>query len=151
MGARSGRPRASSQTRRVFWDSVRAGLTLTEAAAVAGVSSSAGQGWFSERGGVMPRSGTVRTRHLSFAEREEIALLRAAGLGVRAIARELGRDPATISRELRRVQHHSRPRTGIASAYKASTAQADADRLARRPKPAKLATHLALRRRCRIG
>ena len=41
-------------------------------------------------------------RYLSFAEREEIALLRAQGLGVREIARQLGRSPSTISRELRR-------------------------------------------------
>lgn len=36
-------------------------------------------------------------RHLSFVEREEIALLRAGGHGVREIARQLGRAPSTIS------------------------------------------------------
>ena len=41
-------------------------------------------------------------RYLSFAEREEIALLRATGCGVREIARQFGRSPSTISRELRR-------------------------------------------------
>lgn len=41
-------------------------------------------------------------RFLSFAEREEIALLRAQDVGVREIARGVGRDPGTISRELRR-------------------------------------------------
>ncbi len=41
-------------------------------------------------------------RYLSFAEREEIALLRAQRVGVREIARQIGRDPGTISRELRR-------------------------------------------------
>jgi IS30 family transposase len=87
-----------------------------------------------------------RPRALSFAEREEIALMRAAGAGVRQIARRLGRDPATISRELRRrapstwVDRPGRWR------YRASTAQADADKKARRPKDAKLATNLALRR-----
>jgi transposase, IS30 family len=87
----------------------------------------------------------VRLRALSFAEREEIALLRAAGLGVRAIARELDRSPSTISREMRRVQHP--PGTSSRRArYRASTAQANADRRARRPKPARLATHLRLRR-----
>ena len=45
---------------------------------------------------------TVSGRYLSFAEREEIAILRAQGAGVREIARRLGRDPSTISRELRR-------------------------------------------------
>jgi IS30 family transposase len=72
------------------------------------------------------------------AEREEIACLRAAGRGVRDIARQLGRDPATVSRELGRV--------ASGGAYRASVAQADADRQARRPKGAKLATNLVLGR-----
>ena len=44
-----------------------------------------------------PRS----VRYLSFTEREEIAILRAQGTGVRDIARRLRRAPSTISRELR--------------------------------------------------
>jgi hypothetical protein len=39
---------------------------------------------------------------LVLEEREEIAMLRAEGKGVREIAREIGRSPSTISRELRR-------------------------------------------------
>ena len=103
--------------------------------------------WFRERGGVKPpvRQG-CRVRSLGFAEREEIALLRASGAGVRQIARTLGRSPSTISRELRRVQHHRGPGDYHRPRYRASTAQTDADRRARRPKPAKLATNLRLRR-----
>ena len=41
-------------------------------------------------------------RYLSFAEREEIAILRVQEHGVRAIARKFGRTPSTVSRELRR-------------------------------------------------
>jgi IS30 family transposase len=41
-------------------------------------------------------------RYLSFAEREEIALLRIQGLSRREIGRRLGRSASTISRELRR-------------------------------------------------
>lgn len=59
--------------------------------------------WFRERGGMpsiqlSPLSG----RYLSFAEREEIALLNAQEAGVREITRWLGRSPATISQKLRR-------------------------------------------------
>jgi IS30 family transposase len=81
-------------------------------------------------------------RYLSFGEREEIALLRAGGAGVREIARQLGRSPSTISRELRR---NAAPRGGRLE-YRATTAQWHAARRARRPKPAKLATNEKLRR-----
>jgi IS30 family transposase len=80
-------------------------------------------------------------RYLSFAEREEIAILRAQGHGVREIARQLTRSPSTISRELRR----NAATRGGALEYRATTAQWHADRRARRPKPAKLAVNEALR------
>jgi IS30 family transposase len=139
------RPRLPLEFEYRFWAGIRAGLSNPEAAVVAGVSAPTANRWFRQRGGVMPPVSTgARARVLSFIEREQIGLLRAAGHGVRAIARELGRDPATISRELRRVRlpkGHS-VRTG----YLASVAQADADSKARRPKPAKLSTSLPLRR-----
>jgi IS30 family transposase len=81
-------------------------------------------------------------RSLSFMEREELALWRAQGHGVREIARRLGRAPSTISRELRR---HAATRGGGLE-YRATTAQWHADRSARRPKPAKLAVNAALQR-----
>ena len=80
-------------------------------------------------------------RYLSFAEREEIAVLRAQGCGVREIARRVGRSPSTISRELRR---NAATRGGLLE-YRATTAQWHADRRARRPKVAKLAANDGLR------
>src|SRR5438034_10000078 len=80
-------------------------------------------------------------RYLSFAEREDIALLRGQGLAVRAIARTLGRFPSTISRELRR---NAATRGGQLD-YRASIAQWKADLQARRPKTAKLASADRLR------
>lgn len=41
-------------------------------------------------------------RYLSFAEPEEIAVLRAQGVGTGEIARRIGRNPGSVSRELRR-------------------------------------------------
>ena len=84
---------------------------------------------------------TVSGRYLSFSEREDIALLRAHGKGVREIAPQLGRDPSTISRELRR---NASTRTYNVD-YKASAAQWHAERRSRRPKTAKLAGHEGLR------
>lgn len=80
-------------------------------------------------------------RYLSFAEREEIAILKAQGAGVREIARSLGRSPSTISRELRR---NAATRGGRLE-YRASTAQWHADQRTRRPKTAKLACNDRLR------
>lgn len=80
-------------------------------------------------------------RYLSFAEREEIALLNAQDHGVREIARRLGRDPSTISRELRR----NAATRGGKWEYRASVAQWKAELAARRPKAAKLATNDTLR------
>ncbi len=69
---------------------------------------------------VDPLSG----RYLSFAEQEEIAVLRARWCGVREIARQLGRSPSTISREMRR----NAATRGGGLEYRASTAQRHADR-----------------------
>jgi IS30 family transposase len=80
-------------------------------------------------------------RYLSFAEREELAILRAQGHGVRTIADQLNRAPSTISRELRR---NAATRSGALD-YRATTAQWHADRSAQRPKPAKLAGNPILR------
>ncbi|MGR0189191.1 transposase, partial [Azospirillum aestuarii] len=105
-----------------------------------------GTRWFREAGG-MPPAGFVSSaklpseRYLQFAEREEIALRRAQGFGVREIARQLGRAASTISRELRR----NAATRGGGLEYRATTAQWHADRSARRPKPAKLVVNPVLR------
>jgi hypothetical protein len=83
----------------------------------------------------------VSGRYLSFPEREDIALLRAQGLGVREVARSVERHPSTISRELRR---NASTRTWRLD-FKPSIAQWHAERRARRPKIAKLAENDRLR------
>jgi IS30 family transposase len=80
-------------------------------------------------------------RYLSFAEREEIALLRAQKIGVCEIARRMERSSSTISRELRR---NAATRSG-GFEYRASTAQWHAERKSKRPKVAKLAANHELR------
>jgi IS30 family transposase len=118
------------------------GLSSEDAAAAAGVSPAVGTRWFREGGGMPTVSLTpVSGRYLSFGEREEIAILHAQQVGVREIARRLGRDPSTISRELRR---NAATRGGRIE-YRATTAQWHADQRARRPKVVKLAANEQLR------
>lgn len=48
-------------------------------------------------------------KHLTIKEREMLMLLRAKGLSIRAVALRLGRNPSTISRELKRCAGHYSP------------------------------------------
>ena len=98
-----GAPSHRKEVERQFWREVATGVTSEEAAARVGVSSAVGCRWFRHAGGMAPMELDEPTgRYLSFVEREEMAVMRVQGLGVRAIARQLGRAPSTISREFRR-------------------------------------------------
>ncbi len=125
-----------------FWAAIARGVKTDDAAAEAGVSSPVGYRWFRHAGGVNPcLPAAVSGRYLSFSEREDIALLKAQGHGVREIARRVNRNPSTISRELRR---NASTRTWKLD-YKPSIAQWHAERRARRPKVAKLVENDRLR------
>ena len=129
-----------------FWLGIARGMTSEDAALEAGISQPVGTRLFRQAGGMAPamfRSSTKPPsgRCLSFAEREEIALLRIQRLSRREIGRRLGRSASTISRELRR---NAATRSGGLE-YRASTAQWHAERSARRPKPTKLALNTTLR------
>ena len=137
-----GRPVPARHVEREFWRLIALGVSSEAAGVAVGVSAPVGSRWFRHGGGMPPLSLAEPTgRYLSFSEREELALLMAQGLGVRAMARELKRDPGTISRELRR---NCATRSGKIE-YRASVAQWKAQTAARRPKPAKLVTNPRLR------
>ena len=137
-----GRPEPSRAVQREFWRLIAAGLTTIEAAFEVGVSWPVGARWFRHAGGMPPISlDEPSGRNLSFAEREEIALLRAQGKGVREIGRSIGRDPGTISRELRR----NAATRGGKPEYRATVAQWKAQQAAKRPKTAKPASNPRLR------
>jgi IS30 family transposase len=138
-----GRPTAGRREhRRRFWKAIASGLSSEDAALEAGVSQPVGTRWFRESGGMPPiRLASLSGRYLSFAEREEIAILHAQHVGIRDIARRISRSPSTISRELRR---NAATRNGGLE-YRATTAQWHADRKARRPRVAKLAANDELR------
>jgi len=132
-----GRPIPARHVEREFWRLIAQGKSTEDASAGVGVSVPVGSRWFRHAGGMAPLPlAEPSGRYLSFAEREELALLRVKGLGVRAVAREMGRDPSTISRELRR---NAATRSGKIE-YRATVAQWKAQVAAKRPKPAKLAT-----------
>ena len=143
-----GRPDSARREELVrFWAAISTGRSSEDAARDAGVSPPVGSRWFRRSGGMPPShlsqsAKPLSGRYLSFEEREEIALLRAQGRGIRHIACRLERAPSTISREVRR---NAATRSGGLD-YRATTAQWHADRSAKRPKPAKLATNEALRR-----
>jgi IS30 family transposase len=124
------------EVHRRFWRLIAAGWSTDRASRETGVDRTTGLRWFAEAGGMPPMDlAEPSGRRLTFSEREEIALARAAGLGVRAIARQLGRAASTVSREIRRGCLTRRPR----GRYRASVAQARAEQRACRPKPSKLA------------
>jgi IS30 family transposase len=136
-----GAPSLRREVERAFWVEIATGVTTEAAAARVGVSSAVGARWFRHRGGMPIDLSPSTGRYLSFSEREEIAILHARDVGVRAIARELGRAPSTISRELRR---NAATRGGKLE-YRASVAQWKAELVAQRPKTAKLVANKQLR------
>lgn len=129
------------EVRREFWAGVRSGLSPAQAGIEVGASKDAGNKWFRDAGGVKPtlvRPGPRQRRLLTLEDRETIALMRAAGAGVREIGRALGRDPGVVSRELSRNSTKS-------GGYRPLGAQRAAELRARRPKTAKLAVSGPLR------
>ena len=89
-------------------------------------------------GGIRPPPRNRSRLALTLAEREEISRGIVSDLSLRTIARQLGRSPSTVSREVNR--------NGGLKRYRASQADQAAWDRAHRPKLCKLATHPALRR-----
>jgi IS30 family transposase len=139
-----------------LWEALYRGLTCVEAGQLVGYTGTPVWRMVRSSGGLRPRVVVVlgfdpdrRPRALTELEREHIALRWAEKVGVREIARELRRDPSTVSREIRRngFTHsgylpNGRPRG--AWKYRGLLAQAHAEARRRRPKPRKLAIHARL-------
>src|SRR5829696_7271212 len=83
-----GAPSHRREVEREFWREIAQGLLPEEAAHAVGASQAVGSRWFRHGGGMSPFDHQAFSgRYLTFAEREEIALLRAQRVGVREIAR----------------------------------------------------------------
>jgi IS30 family transposase len=151
------RPSFPVEWRRRFWSEVGSGRWSVEESAVqAGVSPMTGLRWFRDSGGVNPYPAAPRsTRSLSFSEREEIAVGLAAGRSRAQIARDLGRHPATIGREIARNSPETGGPGGRRSkkqlAYRAGLAQSRSDERARRPKLLRIPTTQQLRGEVQSG
>jgi transposase, IS30 family len=136
--------------RELYLRLMKQGLNNSEACRLVGIHRKTGQRW--RRGRRHRARGreyyyrpitapprTVSARFLSEDERVRIADLHRLGWSTRAIAGKLGRDPSTISRELRR---NADPATG---AYRPFSAHRRALGRRPRPRPAKLAVDVELR------
>jgi len=126
-----------------YWRLILSGVGTVEACRRVGITRKTGYRWRAERGGLAPATldETNRgDRYLSRLERQRIASLRSQGLGVREIARRLGRAPSTISRELRRnMSSHD------GGVYDGDLAHARARERARRGRTPRLAADPELR------
>ena len=89
---------------RAFWQLVREGVGVREAAAELGYDPASGLVWARRTGGVCPDFArrTPVGRYLCLEERIEILVGMRMGLSIRAIAAGLRRSPSTVQRELRR-------------------------------------------------
>jgi transposase, IS30 family len=159
----SGPPRLPRERVRAFWRARVEGLPVADAAKLVGVSESGARGWIAESGAMIPDLTEPTGRYLGLAEREEIAVLWAAGLNRAEIARRTRRHRSTIGRELTRNRARRRdPRTPRPDGrphprgpvpgtergrdrpqheqlrYRALLAQSKTDQRARRAKPTKL-------------
>ena len=132
-----GRPGFPREVRRRFWEELRAGGTVTAAAARVGVSRSAAAHWVAHAGGMIPPPVTSSLHRLSFLDREEIWFGRSQGESMRSIAARLGWAPSTISRELRAGS----TRAG----YRPSLAEQLSRQRGARPRGGKLASNDRLR------
>src|SRR5690625_710129 len=119
-----------------FWVLMAQDSTLQAACDAVGVDRRTGRHWRQATGGRIPRKKPEPSgRYLSLDERLRIADLHLAGTGVRAIARQVGRSPSTISRELDRNGPQARARGR--GKYAPYAAQKRAELRARRPKSSK--------------
>lgn len=130
--------RLSTTQLRELWTRWKDGQTLEEIGRALARPPASVYSVLRRHGGIAPRERTRAAHTLCMAEREEISRGLVAGMSVRVMARQLGRAPSTISREIRRH--------GGAHAYRAALADRAAWRNARRPKPCRLASAPRLRR-----
>ena len=128
----------SNEERSELWRRWRRGERITDIAKALERETGSLYGHLLASGGIAPAKRHRKQQHLSTSEREAISRGLAAGTSNRGIARELGRSPSTICREV--------ARNGGRESYRAAAADQRAWKAACRPKPCKLSTNERLRK-----
>lgn len=127
----------SHEQQRDLWTRWKRGECIADIARALAVSREPVRHLLVSAGGIAPPQRRRSAHHLSLEEREVISRGLAADQAMRRIARSLGRQPSTISREV--------SRNGGRRAYRAADAERYAWERARRPKPCVLAGNERLR------
>lgn len=129
--ARLGRPGLSNAQRRELWERWRIGESVSDISRALCKNPGSIHGVLALGGGVYRAERKRTSTALTADERESISRGLAAGLAIRLIAKQLGRPPSTVSREV--------ARNGGGTCYRAAKAEERAWDQARRPKPCPLA------------
>lgn len=135
--AKMGRPGIPDSGKQELWDRWRAGESISQIAVALSKPPGSVFTVLRHYGGIAPKKRTRRPGYLTLAEREEISRALACGHSLRQIARDLGRAPSSISREVKRNK-------GVKK-YRAVDADDRAWRRARRRRPCLLALNSRLR------
>ena len=128
----------SAAQRAEIWDRWQRGESMSSIGRRFDRESSSVFSVISPTGGIRPAERTRCSLALSLSEREEISRGLSVRRSLRAIARQLGRAPSTISREVNR--------NGGSDRYRAAASDQAAWDRALRPKPCKLACYPTLSR-----
>ena len=126
----------SESQKALMWERWQKGDSLQQIAQLFDRNHSTVQGILSRTGGIRPASRRRSRLALTLAEREEISRAVVTGQSIRSVARQLGRAPSTISRELQR--------NGGQQCYRAIQADQMALDRSCRPKSCKLVENRAL-------
>lgn len=132
-----GRPGLSKEQRLETWRLWRSGESLSDIGRAIAKHPGSVFGVLKLHGGITPREQCRSSQSLTLREREDISRGLAGGQSIRSLAKQLGRSPSTISREINRH--------GGIFQYRALQADEEAWHSARRPKLCKLAQQDQLR------
>jgi IS30 family transposase len=130
--------KASAETKRRYFELIRQGASGAAASQQVGVSMSCGSVWFVDAGAVTFVDRPISSRYLTQDDRIEIADGLKDGEPVKSIAARIGKSYQSVYREIARNKKPD-------GRYQPWYAHAQAHQRRRRPRPARVTTHAALR------